>query len=213
MKTGENIRKRADGRYEARYIKDRDKSGKIIYGYSYGKTYEEAREKRDWHLAKVKRQTRPRMMNLLILGAGRHGREVYEVAEGLRVFNQISFLDDNIEGTNIIGKCEDFEKFLDEYPLAIPGVGNGELRKNWTESLTACGFVIPTLIDKTAVVSKDAKIGFGVVVCARAVINLGSTVGNGCIVSSGAVIATNAQLDDWEFINSGETLLENGEIK
>ncbi len=42
---GENIFKRKDGRWEARYIKGRDPSGRILYGYCYGKTYKEAKEK------------------------------------------------------------------------------------------------------------------------------------------------------------------------
>lgn len=45
MAKGENIFKRRDGRWEARYIKGRDLSGKIKYGYCYGKTYREAKEK------------------------------------------------------------------------------------------------------------------------------------------------------------------------
>ena len=36
---GENIRKRKDGRWEARFIKYRDSEGKIHYGSIYGKTY------------------------------------------------------------------------------------------------------------------------------------------------------------------------------
>lgn len=212
MRTGDNIRLRSDGRYEARYIKGRNKDGKIQYGYCYGKTYEEAAEKREWQLNK-RGNTGPRQMNLLILGAGSHGREVYEVAEGLRIFNKIAFLDDKEIGAAIIGKCEFFEQYLDNYPIAIPGVGNNELRKQWLEELTEVGFVIPTIIDSSAVVSKDAQVGYGTVVCARAVINREATVGNGCIVSSGAVIARNAHMPDWAFINSGETLLESGEIK
>lgn len=42
---GENIFKRKDGRWEARYIKGCNESGKIIYGYCYGKSYREAKEK------------------------------------------------------------------------------------------------------------------------------------------------------------------------
>lgn len=43
---GENIRKRKDGRWEARYVKARDMQGKIHYGYIYGKTYREVRQKK-----------------------------------------------------------------------------------------------------------------------------------------------------------------------
>ena len=45
MATGENIFKRKDGRWEARYIKGYDLAGKIIYGFCYGKTYRDAKEK------------------------------------------------------------------------------------------------------------------------------------------------------------------------
>ena len=42
---GENIRKRKDGRWEARYIKGRKNNGKIIYGSIYAKTYKEVKQK------------------------------------------------------------------------------------------------------------------------------------------------------------------------
>ena len=42
---GENIYKRKDGRWEARYIKEYTAEGKRKYGYCYGKTYHEAKEK------------------------------------------------------------------------------------------------------------------------------------------------------------------------
>lgn len=45
MAKGENIFKRKDGRWEARYIRGYELSGKIRYGFCYGKTYREAKEK------------------------------------------------------------------------------------------------------------------------------------------------------------------------
>lgn len=42
---GENIFKRKDGRWEARYVKNHETSGKIIYGFCYGKSYKEVKEK------------------------------------------------------------------------------------------------------------------------------------------------------------------------
>ena len=44
-KRGENIRKRKDGRWEGRYIKNREANGKAIYGSVYGKTYTSVKEK------------------------------------------------------------------------------------------------------------------------------------------------------------------------
>lgn len=44
-RTGENIYKRKDGRWEARYIKYYDGSGKAKYGYVYAHSYTEAKSK------------------------------------------------------------------------------------------------------------------------------------------------------------------------
>ena len=44
-RTGENIYKRKDGRYEARYIAERDANGKAIYKSVYGYSKAEVREK------------------------------------------------------------------------------------------------------------------------------------------------------------------------
>lgn len=41
---GENIYKRKDGRYEGRYIKYYDMSGKAVYGYVYSRSYAEIKE-------------------------------------------------------------------------------------------------------------------------------------------------------------------------
>lgn len=45
MRKGENIFQRKDGRWEARYIKGYELSGKAKYGFCYGKTYKDAKEK------------------------------------------------------------------------------------------------------------------------------------------------------------------------
>lgn len=44
-KRGENIYKRKDGRWEARYLKSRDSEGKAKYGYIYAKNYSEVKQK------------------------------------------------------------------------------------------------------------------------------------------------------------------------
>ncbi|MBQ8836659.1 MAG: site-specific integrase [Clostridia bacterium] len=56
---GENIYKRKDGRYEGRYIKKYDLSGKAVYGYVYSRTYADIKEK----LVKCKTEKRILHMN------------------------------------------------------------------------------------------------------------------------------------------------------
>lgn len=52
-KRGENITKRKDGRWEARYIKGYE-NGKAVYGYLYGKSYTEAKQKKETALRSSK---------------------------------------------------------------------------------------------------------------------------------------------------------------
>lgn len=55
-KKGENIYKRKDGRWEARYEKCRSVTGKIVYGYCYGKTYKEAKQKMQYAISNTAQQ-------------------------------------------------------------------------------------------------------------------------------------------------------------
>lgn len=202
MRTGDNIRLRKDGRYEARYIKERDEQGRIIYGYCYGHTYQEAADKRE---ALLRTEPVMREMSLLILGAGSHGEEVTELAQSLRIFRKISFLDDG-KPEVAIGPCRDFEKYRAQYPVAIPAVGDTALRMRWMSSLIRDGFLIPTLIHPSAVVSHSAQVGGGTVICARATIGTGVVIGKGCIISSGATIDRNVVLPDWSYVECGEVV-------
>ena len=200
MRTGNNIRLRKDGRYEARYIKERTPQGRIVYGYCYGQTYEEAEAKREAHLHPMQLM---KEMNLLILGAGSHGQEVMELAQSLRVFRKICFLDD-ARPDLAIGPCCEFSKYLAEFPVAIPAVGDTELRKRWMCELVNAGFVIPMLIHPTAVVSQSAQIDSGTVICARATIGPGAKLGKGCIISSGVTVDRNVVMRDWIYAECGE---------
>lgn len=194
MKIGENIRQRSDGRFEARYAKGRNEDGSIKYGYCYGGTADEAREKRSLQLQKMKAS---RAMNLLILGAGSHGRDVKDIAQNLHVFGDIKFLDDNKEGTDIIGKWENADKLLADYPIAIVAVGDDEKRKRWTLLLQENGFLIPTLVHPSAYISEDVELGTGTVVCARASISNGVKIGKGCIIEVGVTISRNTVVPSW----------------
>ena len=208
MRTGDNIRQRADGRFEARYPKGRNAGGRIIYGCCYGRTYEEAAQKREAILG----QARPaREMNLLILGAGGHGEVVRELAQSLGVFRKIAFLDDDPAKTQAIGDCRDLRRFVEEYPIAIPSVGDRAVRMRWLWELARVGFVLPVLIHPSAAVSPNAVIGCGTVVEARAPIGPGTVVGRGCIISSGATIDRGVTLPDATHIDCGRVIL-NGTV-
>lgn len=58
-RTGENIYKRKDGRWEGRYVKGRKPSGKAIFGYVYAHSYKEAKMKLNWAISGKDNASRP----------------------------------------------------------------------------------------------------------------------------------------------------------
>lgn len=205
MRRGNNIRKRADGRFEARYPKGRTPEGRLIYGCCYGRTYEEAARKREEAL---RRSTRVRELNLLILGAGSHGQEVRELAQRLNVFRRIAFLDDNPAREGVLGPCSALERWVEEYPAAIPAVADDALRMRWLRELGEAGFVLPVLVHPNASVSPSAALGYGTVICAQAAVGSGAELGPGCIVSSAATIQRYVVLPPGTHVNCGQVVWE-----
>lgn len=210
MRTGNNIRLRSDGRYEARYIKARDHAGKPIYGYCYGRTIEEAKEKKDLQL---RRLAKPREMRLLILGAGSHGLDVYEIAKSLRIFSKISFLDDDPSNERAIGRWELAESLSEEYPAAIVAVGDEDIRREWMQKLNYLGFITPTLIHPTAFVPENTEIGIGTVICARATVGMSVCIGKGCIITCGSNVPRKTVIPNWQQFEFDKIIRERANSK
>lgn len=140
-------------------------------------------------------------MNLLIIGAGGHGRVVKEVAEATGNFQKIDFVDDNSE--DAIGKIADLQKLRHEYEEAFVGIGNNHFRNELLKQLHQYGYVVPTLIHPTAYVSRTAYIAPGTVVEPKAIVNANSQVGMGCIISVGAIVDHDVVLEDCVHVNAG----------
>ena len=158
--------------------------------------------------------------NLLIIGAGGHGKVVKEIAEALG-YTQIAFLDDN--STEAIGKIAESKAFLKDYQEAFVGIGNNKFRSELLARLEQEGFIIPVLIHPTAYISQTATIEKGTVVEPKAIVNANSKVGKGCIISVGAIVDHDVVLEECVHVNAGaickagsfvakETKLEAGQV-
>ena len=139
--------------------------------------------------------------NLLIIGAGGHGKCVKETAELIGLFNKIDFLDDN--SAEAIGPWADYEKFSASYSTAFIAIGNNELRATWFDKLTAAGFNLITLVHPTAYISQSAQIGPGTIVLPMAVLHANVTVKRGNIIGIGTLLDHNVKIDEFCHIDSG----------
>ncbi len=137
---------------------------------------------------------------LIIIGAGGHGKVIEEIAK-LNGYKVKGYLDDTpIDG--VLGKIIDAENFKDcDFVIAI---GNNNIRERIVKEHSGLNYA--TLVHPKAVVSEKATIGEGTVVMAGAIINPDVKVGNHCIINTGAVVDHDNVLSDFVHISPNATL-------
>ena len=150
------------------------------------------------------------MKNLLILGAGQYGMVAKEIAESMKCFEKIDFVDDASDIA--IGKIEDIEKLIHEYDSAVVAIGNSELRLNLIKRLCDIGYEVPSLIHEKAYVSPSAKIGIGCFIEPMAVVHTAVDVETGCILSAGVILNHNSVVHEGCHINCGSVVMARAEI-
>lgn len=128
------------------------------------------------------------MKRLIILGAGGYGRTVADVAAQTGTYSGIFFLDDQVQGAAVLGKCADFEGVADENTDFYPAFGNNVSRLNWIKRLKEAGCSVPVIVHPQAYVSPAVQLWPGTVILPKAVVNTGCQVKTGCIVNCGAIV-------------------------
>ncbi len=150
------------------------------------------------------------MKKLLILGAGQYGMVAREIAESMKCFEKIDFVDDVYQFA--VGKICEINKLIHEYDSAVVAIGNSELRLNLIKGLCEIGYEVPTLIHEKAYVSPSAKIGLGCFIEPMAVVHTAAVVEKGCIISAGAILNHNSVVHEGCHINCGSVVKARAEI-
>jgi UDP-N-acetylbacillosamine N-acetyltransferase len=151
------------------------------------------------------------MSNLLIWGAGGHGKVVLDIAIDCARFKPIHFVDDNCEKSGktfchhaIIGGPQDLIHYAGS--SFVIAVGDNLTRARCFEFAKKSGLTPVVLVHTSAVVSPSASIGEGTVVMPRAVVNAGSVVGQNCIINSGAIVEHDCEIGAHVHISPGAVL-------
>ena len=149
--------------------------------------------------------------NLLVLGAGGHGKVVAEAAQTMKCFDIIAFLDDacnghTIAGYKVIGKWEDAFALRGEFPHAIVAVGNSFVRLAWHARLLQEGFTVASIIHAGAIVSPSAVTEAGCALMAGSVVNACSRIETGSILNTGSTVDHDCVLHEGVHISPGAHL-------
>ncbi len=149
------------------------------------------------------------MNNLLVIGAGGHGRVVADAALAAGRYDTVGFLDDRFAeyksalGKPVLGPISAALSFLHEYSDAVVAIGDNQLRLELINKLLLLGFYIPVIIHPKAAVGADIRLGPGTVILANAVVNTGSVLGIGVIVNTGATVDHDNVLGDGAHVSPG----------
>lgn len=156
------------------------------------------------------------MRNLIIIGAGGHGKVIAETAALCGVWKEINFLDDRypnirrVLNWEVIGKCSRILECFGEYSHAFVAIGLNSDRMNVFREIKKIGYKIPNIIHPFSYVSESVNFGEGNVVIANTVINSGTVVGDACIINTGATVDHDCILRSGVHVSPGAHL--GGEV-
>lgn len=155
------------------------------------------------------------MKELIIVGAGGHGLEMVWLAR--RCGRAIKgFLDSTPEkigtsilGTLVLGSIETRDNYLDcEFIIAI---GNPRSRKKIVNSFFLSEkYQFATLIDPTALIGENIKIGEGSMVCARTIFTVNINIGQHCIVNVNSTLSHGVYIDN--FVTIAPSVSVSGDV-
>lgn len=147
------------------------------------------------------------MKDLVIVGAGGFGREIFAWAECSGRWRLKGFLDDNPAAANdprlrapVIGTVSDY--LPAEAEVFLCGIGSPELRRTFSEKLRARGARFATLVHPTAVVATGAQLADGVIVCPYVVISVDSRIGEGAAIYYHSSVDHDAVLGPWTQVSA-----------
>ncbi len=156
------------------------------------------------------------MKNLIIVGAGGYAKSVLDSLD-ITNFRMIGFLDDikpvgtEHLGYPVIGNDIDAVDNFRDYVYFI-AIGNNAKRKRWYERLKAKDrdLSLINVIDRTAIVSRNATIGEGSFIGKLAIVNSGASVGNNTVINTRALVEHGCRIGDHVNVSTCTTL--NGDV-
>jgi len=159
--------------------------------------------------------------DLVIVGCGGHGRELFETIDALNAvehrWNVVGFVDDapahldrlDRLGARLLG---DTQWLVDHPSTFVLGIGTSAVRRQLSTRLEGAGLEPATLVHPGARIGPDVELGRGVVVFHGATVTTDVRIGDhshlnvGCSVQHDTVVGDFVQFSPGVFVNGDCTL-------
>lgn len=157
---------------------------------------------------------------IVLIGSGGHARSCIQVIEELEEFSISGLIglpnevDSEQFGYKVIGSDSDLpaiRKSIEHAVITVGQILNPEIRVNLFEKAEAAGFVLPTIISKSAQISSHTTIGKGCMIMNGVIINSGAQIGQNCIINTRALIEHDVVVGDHSHVSTG--VIVNGDTR
>jgi sugar O-acyltransferase (sialic acid O-acetyltransferase NeuD family) len=135
-------------------------------------------------------------MDVIIVGAGGHGKVVLDILRAQGVHKIVGFVDadaslagSTVSGMAVIGPVNQLPKLRQQKVRgAIIAIGDNRVRMQYAGLLREQGFELINAIHPSASVSSTARLGVNVVVAAQAAISTEARIEDSVIINTGAIV-------------------------
>lgn len=155
------------------------------------------------------------MENIVIIGGGGHAISLMDSIVGKKEYNIIGYTD--------FSPSNNYHKYLgtDKVLMSLfqqgtkyAAVGVGYLRQTNIRDkiygmLKQIGYILPTIIDKSAVIAQDTIIGEGTFIGKGVVVNADTKIGCMCIINTHATVEHGNMIGDFVHVSVGASLCGN----
>jgi sugar O-acyltransferase (sialic acid O-acetyltransferase NeuD family) len=156
--------------------------------------------------------------SIIIIGAGGHGKVVYDAIVAQNKFEVTGFVDSQLKiGTKVIGQVEvicaqeNVASLVKKAEYFIVAIGNNIIRAQVYDNLVSL-FKPATIIHPLSVIGSEVTIGDGTVVLAYAIINVLSKVGSNSIINAGVIIDHECEIGNNVYLKLGAIIVNNSRV-
>ena len=159
--------------------------------------------------------------NLVVLGAGGHGKVLADLVQQTPDFRLLGLLDDDpakigtlVLGSPVLGPIQQLQSLSPEAHISSVAFGAGDncIRSSWFDAARKAKLEAATLVHPSAVISRHVKLGVGVVVLAGAVVNAGAVIGDDVCLNTGCRIDHDCRRGKHSHVFPGATLTGGVEL-
>lgn len=156
------------------------------------------------------------MEDIILLGGGGHCKSVIDTINSLDRYNIVGILDiedkigTKIYNIEVIGTDDElinhYNNGVQNAFISLGSIGDTRVRRNLNNIIKDIGMNLPSIIDPTAILAEDIKVGEGSFIGKGVILNSGTKIGVNCIINSGVIVEHDCIIADYVHIAPGSTL-------